>query len=277
MSPERQVLHPLPARRTRQERVHVFLSHGSRVWHPPLTARTGISVRTRHIVDRFRRVTKRKQRNHLLAEVCSVRIGTQFDKKLRRSWSGGSGGERHGQRFPGAGPLRRGCAVHRRTPAPRHIGTPSGRGGPGHGPDGPPVRTGGHRRRRRRRGRGPRGLPRLVGSHSGRTFRGAAPLRRRTRRAGGGLRVRRIPAVRQAAQALHRVRRPRHRRQHLVLHAAPPATSKGDRPPSTAQTTPPTYAARPSGSSARSHPGTIPSRWRPGRSSPPSPRATPSC
>lgn len=46
---------------------------------------------------------------------------------------------------------------------------------------------------------------------------------------------------------------------------------------STAATTPPTCAVKPSASSARSPPGTTRSRWPPGRSSRPSPRATPSC
>lgn len=52
---------------------------------------------------------------------------------------------------------------------------------------------------------------------------------------------------------------------------------EGRRPPSTAATTPPTYAARRSVSSVRSRPGTTRSRWPPGRSSRRSRPATPSC
>src|SRR5262249_23082545 len=54
-----------------------------RVWHAPLTLRPSFSVSTRHLVDRFRRVTKRQQRNHLLESYCSVRIGTQIELELR--------------------------------------------------------------------------------------------------------------------------------------------------------------------------------------------------
>src|SRR5262249_55627999 len=49
----------------------------------PLTLRPSFSVSTRHLVDRFRRVTKRQQRNHLLEACCSVRIGTQIELELR--------------------------------------------------------------------------------------------------------------------------------------------------------------------------------------------------
>ena len=138
-----------------------------------------------------------------------------------------------------------GCAVHRRTAAPRHVGPPPGRGGPGDG-------------RRRSCATNSRAtddvdaavaaareaFPGWSGADPGRALGRAAPLRRRTRRAGRGLRVRRVPPVRQAAQALHRVRRPRHRRQRLVLRGGRPPPRRASRPPSTAATTPPTYAAR---------------------------------
>lgn len=183
------------------------------------------------MVDRFRRVTKRQQRNHLLGSNPSVRIGTQFTKKLRRPRPAGTAAEES--------VMSNGFQVQDRfAEGAQYIGGKllPGTSGNHHEVVNPatgeraPLRAGGRRRRGRGRRRRPRRLPRLVRSHPRRTLRGDAPLRRRPRRTGGRLRVRRVPPVRQADQALHRVRRPRHRRQRRLLRGrGPPPGGQGRR------------------------------------------------
>ncbi len=128
-----------------------------------------------------------------------------------------------GHRFQAQEPLRGRRAVHRGPPdAAAPPGARTTVVDPATGDAVYTYELAGHRRRRRRRRRRPRGLPGLVRGHPGRAFRRAAPLRRRPRRARRGLRARRVPPVRQAAQADPRVRRAGHDRQHRVLRRRRP-------------------------------------------------------
>lgn len=237
------------------------------------------------MVNRFRRVIKRQQRNHLLDALCSVSIGTQFKpeqhprrRDIPRDVQGDSRNTEGamGNRFAAQDRFAEGAQFIDGRLCPGTSGRMYAVVNPATGEELLTYELAGAADVDAAVAAALAAYPGWAGTTPGgvpRRCTGSPPY------SPTGQRNSRRPSPSSAESRSSSPRSSTFRGPSTTPPSSParPGTSTARRRVSTAATTPPTYAASRSVSSAPSRPGTIRSRWPPGRSFRPSPRATRSC